>query len=231
MNASGDRAEVLAIIPARGGSKGLPRKNILPLGGIPLLAWSIRVAQQAELVTRIVVSTDDEQIAAVARDWGAEVPFLRPPELAEDRSNIQDGINHVLERLEAHEGYVPDAYCVLYPTHPFRAPGLVDRLTSLLIKTRSKVVTVKQLDTRPCTWSIPADRGYTFLTTSQEESAQNVYRPYGLYEGKTVKDPTQHFCLHVVDDPIQLIDIDTQEDLRLANAVLKAGLFAHGGQP
>ncbi|MBU1002525.1 MAG: acylneuraminate cytidylyltransferase family protein [Proteobacteria bacterium] len=231
MSESDARPEVLAIIPARGGSKGLPHKNILPLGGMPLLAWSIRAALEATLVTRVVVTTDDEQIAAVARDWGAEVPFLRPAELAEDRSNIQDGVNHLLEQLRAREGYVPDAYCVLYPTHPFRAPGLVDQLTALLIETRSKVVTVKQLDTKPCIWSVPADKGHVFLTTGTANTSLNVYRPYGLYEGKTVKRPTQHFCLHVIDDPIQMIDIDTKEDLRLANAVLKAGLFDHGGQP
>ncbi|BBD09297.1 cytidylyltransferase domain-containing protein [Desulfovibrio ferrophilus] len=230
MNKQGSRPEVLAIIPARGGSKGLPRKNILPLGGMPLVAWSIRAALEAKRITRVVVSTDDEEIAAVARNWGAEVPFLRPAELAGDRSNVIEGIKHVLAELQHREGYSPDAYCALYPTHPFRLPGLIDQLTALLVDTRSKVVTARQLDTAPCTWSVPTGTGYRFITPDQSQSLRPAYRPYGLYEGKTVKKPTQHFCLHVVDDPVQLIDIDTEQDLRLANAVVEAGLFPNGAR-
>jgi len=76
--------EILALIPARGGSKGIPRKNIRPFAGYPLIAWSIAAAKQSSLVPRVIVSTDDEEIAAVAREWGAETPFLRPAELAQD---------------------------------------------------------------------------------------------------------------------------------------------------
>ncbi|MBC7878969.1 MAG: acylneuraminate cytidylyltransferase family protein, partial [Anaerolineales bacterium] len=78
--------EILALIPARGGSKGIPRKNIRSFAGYPLIAWSIAAAKQSELVTRIVVSTDDEEIAAIAREWGAEAPFLRPVELSQDKT-------------------------------------------------------------------------------------------------------------------------------------------------
>ncbi len=80
------RPEVLAIIPARGGSKGIPRKNIRDFAGFPLIAYSIAAAKQSESVTRVIVSTDDEEIAAVARELGAEVPFLRPDELAQDET-------------------------------------------------------------------------------------------------------------------------------------------------
>ena len=74
--------EILALIPARGGSKGIPRKNIRSFAGYPLIAWSIAAAKQSRLVTRVIVSTDDEEIAEVAREWGAETPFFRPAELA-----------------------------------------------------------------------------------------------------------------------------------------------------
>ena len=77
---------ILALIPARGGSKGIPRKNIRPFAGFPLIAWSIAAAKQSDLVTRVIVSTDDEEIAAVAREFGAETPFLRPPKFAEDNT-------------------------------------------------------------------------------------------------------------------------------------------------
>ena len=78
--------EILALIPARGGSKGIPRKNIRDFAGYPLIAWSIAAGLQSELVTRVIVSTDDEEIAAVAREYGAETPFLRPEQLAEDHT-------------------------------------------------------------------------------------------------------------------------------------------------
>ena len=78
--------EILALIPARGGSKGIPHKNIRLFAGFPLIAWSIAAAKQSELVTRVIVSTDDEEIAAVAREYGAEIPFLRPNELAQDKT-------------------------------------------------------------------------------------------------------------------------------------------------
>ena len=111
---AGQRREVLAVIPARGGSKGLPRKNILDLGGLPLVAWSIRAALDAAMVTRVIVSTDDEEIARIAREHGAEAPFLRPQDLAGDRCNIMDAVNHTLNRLKQDEGYIPDFFCTLY---------------------------------------------------------------------------------------------------------------------
>src|SRR5687767_10622517 len=100
--------EVLAIIPARGGSKGIPRKNIRLFAGYPLIAWSIAAAKRSELVTRVIVSTDDEEIAAVAREYGAETPFLRPIELAQDQSTDLPVFEHALKWLEDVEGYRPE---------------------------------------------------------------------------------------------------------------------------
>ncbi|THB70909.1 MAG: hypothetical protein D6E12_01965, partial [Desulfovibrio sp.] len=90
---SHDRQEVLAIIPARGGSKGIHRKNLQPLGGVPLLAWSIDAALRARNVTRVIVSTEDPDIADTARDYGAEVPFLRPAKIAGDRALVHEAVN------------------------------------------------------------------------------------------------------------------------------------------
>src|SRR5215813_1938787 len=100
--------ETLALIPARGGSKGIPRKNIRNFAGYPLIAWSIAAAQQASCVTRVILSTDDEEIASIARESGAETPFLRPAELARDQTTDLPVFAHALEWLEEKEGYRPE---------------------------------------------------------------------------------------------------------------------------
>jgi YrbI family 3-deoxy-D-manno-octulosonate 8-phosphate phosphatase len=127
------KPEVLALIPARGGSKGIPRKNIRLFAGYPLIAYSIAAGQQAETVTRVVVTTDDQEIAGVARDFGAETPFLRPAELAADRTTDLPVFQHALEWLAEHENYRPDVVVHLRPTTPIRPPDLVDRSVSLLL--------------------------------------------------------------------------------------------------
>ncbi len=124
--------EVLAIIPARGGSKGIPRKNIKLFAGAPLLAWSIQAAKDAKWVTRVIVSTDDEEIAQVARDWGAEVPFLRPAEMAEDSSPDLPLFLHALKWLKTHEGYEPEFLVQLRPTSPIRPVGLIDEAVAIM---------------------------------------------------------------------------------------------------
>jgi len=126
--------EVLALIPARGGSKGIPRKNIKPFAGWPLIAWSIAAAQQAQTVTRVIVSTDDDEIAAVAREHGAETPFLRPAELAADQTTDLPVFVHALEWLETNEGYRPDVVVQLRPTSPVRPPDCVDAAVRLLLE-------------------------------------------------------------------------------------------------
>ncbi|HID83856.1 MAG TPA: N-acylneuraminate cytidylyltransferase [Anaerolineaceae bacterium] len=124
--------EVLALIPARGGSKSIPRKNIKPFLGYPLLAYSIAAGLQAETVTRVVVSTDDEEIAAVAREYGAEVPFLRPAHLAQDATPDLPVFVHALQWLAEHEGFRPEVVVQLRPTTPVRPPGMVDKAVRLL---------------------------------------------------------------------------------------------------
>ncbi len=125
--------EVLAIIPARGGSKGLPRKNIRSLAGHPLIAYSIAAGLQAGLVTRTIVSTDDEEIAAVARKYGAETPFLRPAEFAQDNTLDLPVFQHALTWLTEHEDYQPEVVVQLRPTSPVRPPSLVDDAVRMLL--------------------------------------------------------------------------------------------------
>lgn len=126
--------EVLAIIPARGGSKGIPRKNIRNFAGYPLIAWSIAAGQQSQMVTRVIVSTDDAEIAAVAREYGAEVPFLRPLELAQDNTLDLPVFEHALKRLEEIEDYKPAIVVQLRPTSPIRPRDCVDNAISILLQ-------------------------------------------------------------------------------------------------
>ncbi len=128
------KPEVLAIIPARGGSKGIPRKNIKEFAGYPLISYSIAAGLQAETVTRTIVSTDDEEIAAVAREWGAETPFLRPVELASDQSLDLPVYQHALKWLKEQEGYEPDVVVQLRPTSPVRPVDCVDGAVRMLLK-------------------------------------------------------------------------------------------------
>lgn len=125
--AKGKFGEVLALIPARGGSKSVPRKNIIPLMGKPMIAWAIEHALASEHITRVVVTTDDEEIAAVARAHGAEVPFMRPAELAQDLSVDIEFHRHAVEWLRDKEGYVPDMVINLRPTPPSRQPAVIDQ--------------------------------------------------------------------------------------------------------
>jgi CMP-N-acetylneuraminic acid synthetase len=125
------RSEVLAIIPARGGSKGIPRKNIRIFAGHPLIAFSI-AARQTPGVSRVVVSTEDEEIASIAREYGAEVPFLRPAELAGDRVTDLPVFKHALDWLESSEHYQPSLVLHLHATCPVRPQGCLEQAITLM---------------------------------------------------------------------------------------------------
>ncbi len=123
----GLRSEVLVLIPARAGSQRVKNKNVRALGGKPLIAWTIEAARKAKNVDRVIVTTDSPRIARIARDWGAEVPFLRPVELAKGSSTELEFHVHALNWLEENEGYEPDLIVNLYPTSPFRRSATIDR--------------------------------------------------------------------------------------------------------
>ncbi len=126
--------EILALIPARGGSKGIPRKNMRNFAGYPLIAWSIAAAKQSELVTRVIVSTDDEEIASVAREYGAETPFLRPSELAQDKTTDLPVFEHAIHWLEENQAYRPGILVQLRPTSPIRPKGMLDHAIRILLE-------------------------------------------------------------------------------------------------
>jgi CMP-N-acetylneuraminic acid synthetase len=121
-----EASRILGVIPARGGSKRLPRKNVLPLVGKPMIGYSIEAAKSACLLTRAIVSTDDEEIAAISRSLGADVPFLRPRELSGDKASSVDVLLHALDFCEAQDSAPYDIAVLLQPTSPLRGPTEID---------------------------------------------------------------------------------------------------------
>lgn len=127
--------KTIGIITARGGSKGIPRKNIKQLAGKTLIAYTIEAARASQCLTRCIVSTDDEEIASVARTYGAEVPFMRPAELAQDKSGSIEVVQHALQWLKEQEGQTFDYAMILQPTSPFRTAGDIDACIKKIVDT------------------------------------------------------------------------------------------------
>ena len=175
------RQEVLAIIPARGGSKGMPRKNIRLLAGKPLIAWTIDAAKKSKHITRIIVSTDDEEIASVAKKLDAEVPFLRPPEISEDLSTDIEFLTHALNFLRSAEGYEPDIVLRLPPTSPLRTHEHIDEGVDLLFK-NPEADAVRPITESPKhpykMWKIKKEGKY--LTPFIPKSITHLDEPYNL---------------------------------------------------
>ena len=130
----------LGIIPARGGSRRVPRKNIRLLAGKPLIAYTIEAARAATTLDRVIVSTDDEEIAGVARRYGGEVPFMRPAELAADDTPDAPVFLHALDWLAKEEGFDPELVVNLRPTSPFKTGVVIDEVVEVALETRADVV-------------------------------------------------------------------------------------------
>ena len=231
--------EILAVIPARGGSQGIPKKNLRPLAGRPLIAWSIAAAQQSRLVSRILASTDNEEIAAVARAYGAEVPFLRPAELAQNETRDLPVFQHVIDWLEKNEGHVPDIVVQLRPTSPLRPPGLVDEAIQRILSDDSadSVRSVTQPSQNPYKmWTVIESALKPLLSSDLDEpynaprqSLPPVYWQTGhidVFRTRTVREKvslTGDRILPVVVDSRYALDIDTLMHLRMAGNVVADG--------
>lgn len=156
---------MIAIIPARGGSKGLPGKNIKELNGKPLIAYTIEAAKQADCIDKAIVSTDDEAIAATAQKYGAEVPFVRPHELASDTSSAIDVYLHAIDFLEKKNGTTISKFMVLLPTAPFRTNRHIDEAYELYCKEKAQtLISVTEAETPP---------GW-YLTKNEHDRIQNA---------------------------------------------------------
>ena len=132
--------KILAIIPARGGSKGIKNKNIKPFNGKPLIAYAIAAAKKSRLINRIMVSTESQAVARIAKKLGAEVPVLRPKELAEDNSLVRDAVAHLLINLQEKYHYRPDYIVLLEPTSPLRLAQDIDQALELLFSRKASAL-------------------------------------------------------------------------------------------
>jgi YrbI family 3-deoxy-D-manno-octulosonate 8-phosphate phosphatase len=237
---SKQKKEVLAIIPARGGSKGIPRKNIRLLAGHPLIEYSIEIARQSKLVTRIIVSTDDEEIASIAKALGAEVPFMRPSELAQDDTRDLPVFQQALRWLKDNEGYEPTAIVQLRPTTPIRERDSVDRAVKIILENPSadSVRSVVIPDKNPFKmWQIKPD-GFIqpLIHINEMKEAYNaprqalpsaywhsgqvdVIRPETLLDKDSMSGDK---ILPIVLDPMYSIDIDTLDTWQYAEWVIRS---------
>lgn len=228
--------KLLAIIPARGGSKRLPGKNIRPLGGKPLIAWSIASAVNSALFRDVLVSTDDAEIARVAKAEGALVPWLRPPELATDSAGTLEVLHHALTWYEQTQGPV-DAIVLLQPTSPFRRQaslsGAVEAYLSQPGPDRKPVISVSRLEA-PLEWCFhisgdvlnPVSGWDAICGRSQE--AEPAFRLNGsiyVVPAQTIRNGLPLLSpgvrAYVMEAPEESIDIDVEEDWQLAEAFLK----------
>jgi len=173
--------DVLAVIPARGGSKGLLRKNLRLLQGHPLLAYSVAAGRQAASVTRVICTTDDAEIATVARQYGAETPFLRPAELAGDLTLDLPVFQHVLDWFAKNEGWNPEIVVHLRPTSPVRFPGQVEEAIALLRADR-EATAARTVCLAPCNpykmWRLPEDRDDNEPYMTNLLDAPGIAEPY-----------------------------------------------------
>lgn len=175
---SKEKSKCVAFIFARGGSKGVPRKNIRNLNGLPLIAYSIRIAGQCPSIHRVVVSTDDEEIADVARKYGAEVPFMRPAELSGDRSSEFEAWKHAIQMYQQITGETIDIFVSLPPTSPLRS---VDDVESCIHEFHSTaadiVVTVKEASRSPYFNMLKNDaEGFSTLVNQAPDGVRYVRR-------------------------------------------------------
>ncbi len=223
----------LAIIPARGGSKGIPHKNIKTLSGKPLIAWAVEAAFKSHVLNRILVSTDDKAIAETAVRLKAEVPFLRPAELARDETPTLPVLQHAVAWLESNEKYTPSVIVTLQPTSPLHRPEHIQEALDLLERTGADSVVSVCLAEHSPYWMkrLEGDRVYPFLKNSFEESRRQdlplVYRPNGaiyvtrydvlMKQNRILGEDTRA----IVMDAESSVDIDTPLDFKMAELLLR----------
>jgi CMP-N-acetylneuraminic acid synthetase len=230
--------ETLAVVPARGGSKGLPGKNVRPLAGLPLLVHSLRLAELCPEITRTVVSTDSDEIARVARDAGGEVPFARPAELAQDETPMLPVLRHALEELDP-DGTRYELLLLLDPTSPGRLPEDVARAHELLRADAGAdgVVAVSEPPFNPL-WTAVVERdGYLeqlvpdARAVGRRQDAPRVLRINAalyLFRTEFLRREREtwlngrHLPLEIPE--LRAFHIDSEQDFRLCELVLREGL-------
>ena len=226
---------VLAVIPARGGSKGVPRKNLQNICGKPLIAYSIEAAKGVSRLTDIIVSTEDEEIAQVAVDHGADVPFMRPAELAEDLTPTFPVIMHALEQMEAARAAEYDAVLLLQPTCPLRTAAHIDTAIDMLLSENcDSVVSVLEVsNTHPFRMKrLVGNRLINYIDQGFEDMRPRQVLPkVYLRNGAIYLNRRQSLidtqalvgdhCLGMVMDEEESVNIDGPLDLILAESMMQ----------
>ncbi|MBI4804280.1 MAG: hypothetical protein HY795_03500 [Desulfovibrio sp.] len=224
----GTTQSTLVHIPARSGSTRLKDKNIASLMGMPLMAYTILLAKRLKGVDRIVINTDSEQYAEVARSFGAEAPFLRPPDLSALDSSLEGALEYCLKRLREIDGFVPSRVVTLYPTSPLRRLGRVQAM-------------LDALDDHPLVTAcapVDVDWGRLYLPHNgtplalsnflKTPASRRIYKSLGYFDGRSfAAGKTGQKCF-VIDDPYELLDVDTQADFDVAETILKTDGFDFG---
>lgn len=222
---------VLAVIPARAGSKGLPGKNSRILGGKPLIAWTIEAAKAAKGLTRAWVSTEDEGLAGLARKHGGEAPFLRPAALATDEASIFDVLKHAVGEFEAREKRRPDVVVLLQPTSPLRGPGPIEEAVRLVTGGADSAQTVALDQTHPRhRFTIEGGKLKPVFADadkhSRRQEGEAIYRPNGAVYAARTQILLEKGGLRgedhrpVVMDFESSVDVDTLWDFKLAELIL-----------
>ena len=227
--------KIIAIIPARGGSKGLPKKNVKEIMGKPLIAWTIEQALASKYLDKIVVSTDNEEIKLISEKYGAEVPFLRPKVLARDDSPTIDVIMHAINWFEKREEYF-DIIVLLEPTSPLRKEDDIDNAIELFIKNIDKadsLVSVGDVHLENPYIMKKFEKGYvkSFIEINEEiyqrQQLPKVYFPYGvIYLSKTdalkkYKTFYQERTIPYYIERWQNYEVDDIYDFICAEAIIK----------
>lgn len=226
---------VLALIPARGGSKGVPGKNIRPLAGKSLTERAFDCARASRSLDRIILSTDDSAIADHARELGLEVPFMRPKQLASDTSPMIDVVLHACEALWTKEGYRPDAVLILQPTSPLRRPSHI-RLAIEMLQDNDSVCSVVRLPKDLCphyVMKIRDDGCLDFFLSdgrnyTRRQDVPQAYRRDGtifLTRTPIIIEERSFYgsrCLPLKIDPTESLNIDTSDDWAAAEDILSA---------
>lgn len=224
--------KVLAIIPARGGSKGLARKNIKDLNGKPLIGYAIEGANGSKYIDRVVVSTEDTEIANISRQYGAEVPYLRPNDLANDSSLVVDVVLHMLEYLNKNEGYSPDYVLLLQATSPLRTSIHIDEAIEKLFSSKCDgIISVCEAEVNPYWTNIFVDDKLKYFIESgknirKRQDLPMVYRNNGaIFLIKTCELKNQGTfeidnVTGYIMDRESSIDIDTNFDFELTKLIM-----------
>lgn len=235
------RGLVVAILPARGGSKRFPRKNIAPLAGRPLLSYGIAAAKHAQSIDAVYVSTEDEEIAEVAKKWGALVPFRRPMELAGDQVTADAAVADLLRRLRDEQGLIIDIVVLIQPTSPFVTAAHIDAAIARLRNEPDldSVTTMAELDHRhhPYNLAFPVDGGrWEFAFAAERKVARSRQsKPVALKFGNLFAARNETMLNEgrfgkvkgsVLIDPIYAWDVDYQWELHAAEALLAGGFVS-----